>query len=742
MAPELSSEHPATTAAPQDHRPTAVATSPPPEEPQHIPPPPHATAAQLSPPLREAWLPPNHEGEASVRSSHEGEAAGPSSHEEQPEKQLPLPKDREKQLPLPKDREKQLPLPKDREKQLLLPHGRENHLPLLNEREKQLIPNEREKQLPPPKERGRRPNRPTARSARAPTQRLLQRESGQEGEEGHGLERQSGGRAITRGVVPAINAELELLTSDAPTIVTNPALTGAAPRPWGSRSEERTESQWEEALHLLDGHALPHYILVDWWGTIDRCLCDAAAARSFAEEGEGASRLGEAEGLAAQWHAALRELLLRLRRQGEAEDVSFDALLLLLRQGFEAHRAEVERCTPLRGRTKPELQRSNLAHQAAAIAARVQAELERAYSKQCVRLARALKLDSSAVEGGKALRRKLEQVMRLGEYRDYALMTKLAYNELVGQKRLWAAGEREALLCSLCTRNDAHGAPRVWITKDFFFQHTDQNAGEVHVLVYLPRMEIQALIAVADFQPPWTAGQFHHMAHACQEDRMFFLGRKSERDFAPKVTYDMSNSFEGGSRWTSHFHMPTLLAVDIICAKPGVRGLGLLLLAHVCCLQSSFTNTRTHILFDISGRESNVRMIRFTQSVGAQRCQTFADEARSTGFIGVEGDDPRIFWTHKAGSSYGPNDGKTSGVYAVDVETNEAIGPSHPAVLFDDRVTQHDFYRGGRNCSYFAVSPIEVAQAKLTGLLEEMRVRLEAGAAQQWSAQSHSTAPA
>ena len=60
----------------------------------------------------------------------------------------------------------------------------------------------------------------------------------------------SGGRAITRGVVPAINAELELLTSDAPVIVTNPALAD-------SRSEQRDASEWEEALTQLDGHLLP-----------------------------------------------------------------------------------------------------------------------------------------------------------------------------------------------------------------------------------------------------------------------------------------------------------------------------------------------------------------------------------------------------------------------------------------------------------------------------------------------------
>ena len=32
----------------------------------------------------------------------------------------------------------------------------------------------------------------------------------------------------------------------------------------------------------------------------------------------------------------------------------------------------------------------------------------------------------------------------------------------------------------------------------------------------------------ADFHTPWTAGQFHHMVHSSQEDRMFFFGRRSE----------------------------------------------------------------------------------------------------------------------------------------------------------------------------------------------------------------------
>ena len=66
--------------------------------------------------------------------------------------------------------------------------------------------------------------------------------------------------------------------------------------------------------------------------------------------------------------------------------------------------------------------------------------------------------------------------MRTGVYRDYALMTKLAFNDLIGQKKLWISGEREALLQSLCTRTDQQGAPRVWITQDYFFQVAAQVA--------------------------------------------------------------------------------------------------------------------------------------------------------------------------------------------------------------------------------------------------------------------------
>ena len=115
------------------------------------------------------------------------------------------------------------------------------------------------------------------------------------------------------------------------------------------------------------------------------------------------------------------------------------------------------------------------------------------------------------------------------------------------------------------------------------------------------------------------------------------------------------------------------------------------------------------------------RRRQFTAAIGAQRCQTFTDEARSEGYVGVEGDDPSIYWTYKGRVGYGPNDGKTAGVYAVDVEGGESIGTQHPAVLFNDRVTLADFHRGGKNCSYFSVAPLETVQQKLGGLLGELR---------------------
>ena len=37
---------------------------------------------------------------------------------------------------------------------------------------------------------------------------------------------------------------------------------------------------------------------------------------------------------------------------------------------------------------------------------------------------------------------------------------------------------------------------------------------------------------------------------------MFFFGRRSEASLMPRVLYDPNSSFEGGTRWSAHFHMP------------------------------------------------------------------------------------------------------------------------------------------------------------------------------------------
>ena len=129
------------------------------------------------------------------------------------------------------------------------------------------------------------------------------------------------------------------------------------------------------------------------------------------------------------------------------------------------------------------------------------------------------------------------------------------------------------------------------------------------------------------------------------------------------------------------------------------------------------------------------------QALGAHRCQTFTDEARSEGYVGVEGDDPSIYWTYKEKNGFGPNDGKTAGSYAVDDETGESISTQHQAVLFNDRVTLADFHRGNKNCSYFAVAPLEIAQAKLAYLLRERRANTLAEAAARGDDVPHAQRP-
>ncbi len=450
----------------------------------------------------------------------------------------------------------------------------------------------------------------------------------------------------------------------------------------------------------------------------------APAAPPQAEAEHGATGGGAAlDAEVAEWAAMLKRAfapLLDLEKRGTAvSSGEIHGAIERVAGGVGAATATLEACVGLDGTpTICALCRSNLARRSLTGLRSARTRLDELYGRLCASAASAMLLSAPPRGDAAELRSALTASLSLPEYAGYEVLTKVAYNELIGQKRLWVAGEREALLERLCSRDG-----RTWITRDFFLQHTSRTdgTGEIYVLVHVASRQIHALAAVADFQTPWTAGQFHHMSHSCQEDRMFFFGRRSEIALMPKVAYDMSASFEGETRWTSHFHLPKLLAVDIICAIPGVRGLSLLLLAHIVCLQSTFTAERTHVLFDISGREENTRMVRFTREIGAQRYQTFVDEARSEGFIGVEGDDPSIYWTHKTADGFGGNTGKTAGVYAIDLESGRPILQTHPAVLFDDRVTQADFGRPGRNCSFFSLAPVQTMQRRLTEMVAALK---------------------
>ena len=67
--------------------------------------------------------------------------------------------------------------------------------------------------------------------------------------------------------------------------------------------------------------------------------------------------------------------------------------------------------------------------------------------------------------GAIPLRKALKALLETAPFSQYEVMTKQAYNLLIGQKKLWVSGEREHLLQTLCTR-DGH----TWITLDFFVQ--------------------------------------------------------------------------------------------------------------------------------------------------------------------------------------------------------------------------------------------------------------------------------
>ena len=107
-------------------------------------------------------------------------------------------------------------------------------------------------------------------------------------------------------------------------------------------------------------------------------------------------------------------------------------------------------CAPWR-RSKRKLCRSNAAQQCLLLVERLRSRLNSLFGQMCMQLAATLRIDH--VPGpATPLRNQLNQIFSAGRYRNYQVLTKAGYNELIGQKRLWVAGEREALLEQLCTR--------------------------------------------------------------------------------------------------------------------------------------------------------------------------------------------------------------------------------------------------------------------------------------------------
>ena len=184
-----------------------------------------------------------------------------------------------------------------------------------------------------------------------------------------------------------------------------------------------------------------------------------------------------------------RELSERLKRllPLSQKPLTFGQLYYLLLGTLVGHKNRLAPSSNLSDASisKEALISTNLAHFALSQAERVQNRLNAAFLEQCARTARAQRLDVPAAGGAVPLRKALRALLEVGDYRNYEVnhvahvvmlhgptpaafsqvMTKEAFNELIGQKKLWASGECEALLERLCTREG-----RTWITYEFFVQ--------------------------------------------------------------------------------------------------------------------------------------------------------------------------------------------------------------------------------------------------------------------------------
>eukprot|EP00965_Chrysotila_dentata_P252141 6210509-Pleurochrysis_carterae.AAC.1 len=182
-------------------------------------------------------------------------------------------------------------------------------------------------------------------------------------------------------------------------------------------------------------------------------------------------------------------------------------------------------------------------------------------------------------------------------------MTKAAYNELVGQKKLWVAGEREALLKQLCTR-DGH----TWITHDYFVQARTRAlppAADSNSILRLRSLSgIEALIRA-------TGVQLRVKRRCCLHLLVSAPASECSVDSKHPRLLDCQLAFSCGFPLSiSRLATPHNCNWCALCAKSAPQPE----VSFHCLLQSNQTNHATHL---VPGREDLV-------------CETPSPSGRST----------------------------------------------------------------------------------------------------------------
>ena len=165
-----------------------------------------------------------------------------------------------------------------------------------------------------------------------------------------------------------------------------------------------------------------------------------------------AGALSEADASELSWRRDLSEVLVRLQALGRGDhSLQFSELHAVLQGAFVGFFRRMEDATALRAMTRPALCLSNLAHRTVAVGRRMAGHLNSIFEGICVRAAKARGLLHAPVAAAVDLRRALNALLE--SRGEYEIMTKEAFNESIGQRRLWVAGEREELLERLCSRD-------------------------------------------------------------------------------------------------------------------------------------------------------------------------------------------------------------------------------------------------------------------------------------------------